>query len=437
MNTISGSQPRLNVAIVGAGWAGLAAAVELIDHANVTLFEASKVAGGRARGVSGDEFSFLDNGQHLLIGAYHSVFQLLNKIGVNRDEAFLQQPMQWHLHDGIQFRARKFLPAPLNLLTAILGAKGARLPEKLRLIHQISALTLWHKKHHLPDQSVAHWLTKNRVSHKWQTQFWQPLVWGAMNTPLETASLRVLANVLADGIWQGRDHSSYCLPKMDLGAMLALPALNYLRERGLHYFSGYRVNQIQVNDFNQFIIDEKTFDRVIVAVAPYHVLSVLPENWADADFQAAMQRIQYHAITTVYLRYNQSVTLPATMTGFADATTQWLISRQHINGSNEIAAIISVSDLYGALKPQDWVARVQRDLQRILPDLPAPIATQVITEKRATIAATVNRQPPNALAFAPRGLILAGDYLSSRYPATLETAVQSGMDAAKFIVVQN
>lgn len=426
----------MNVAIVGAGWAGLAAAVELIDHANVTLFEASKVAGGRARSVADDEFSFLDNGQHLLIGAYHSVFQLIDKIGVNRDEVFLQQPMQWHLHDGIQFRARKFLPAPLNLLTAILGATGARLPEKLRLIHQIGALALWHKKRHLPDQSVAHWLNKNRVSHQWQTQFWQPLVWGAMNTPLETASLRVLANVLADGIWQGRNHSSYCLPKTDLSTVLALPALHYLRERGLHYLPSHRVNQIQTTDSQKFSIVGKLFDRVIVAVAPYHVLNVLPENWASADFQAAINRIQYHAITTVYLRYHQSVALPATMTGFANATAQWLINRQHINGSNEIAAIISVSDLHGALKPHDWVRRVQHDLQRILPELPPPIATQVITEKRATIAASVQRQPPKQFEFAPRGLILAGDYLSSRYPATLETAVQSGQNAAKFVLAK-
>lgn len=431
MKAVSGSlKPRKKVAIIGAGWAGLAAAVELVGKADITLFEASRVAGGRARGMSHKGFSFLDNGQHLLIGAYRHVFDLLKQIGVNCDEVFLRQPMQWHLHDGIQFRARRLLPAPFNLLAAILHAKGAKLPEKLRLLHQITALTVWHKKQHLPDISVAQWLEKQHVSQKWQNQFWQPLVWGALNTPLQTASLRVLANVLADGIWHSRENSSYCLPKVDLGNVLAEPAIDYLQKNGVRYLPEHRVNKIHFEN-QKFELFGEDFDRVIVAVAPYHVLNLLPENWVSGDFQAAISQIQYHAITTVYLQYNETLNLPAPMTGFTEGTAQWLIDRSHINGANEIAAVISVSDQYGALKPEDWVQRVRTDLQRVLPHLREPIATQTITEKRATIAAHVHRVPPNADEFAAHGLFLAGDYFSSRYPATLETAVQSGKLAAQ------
>ncbi|SOD69143.1 hydroxysqualene dehydroxylase HpnE [Alysiella filiformis] len=429
----SGSLKRGKIAIIGAGWAGLAAAVELAGKADVTLFEASRVAGGRARGVADKGFSFLDNGQHLLIGAYRHVFELLDKIGVNHHEIFLRQPMQWHLHDGVQFRARRLLPAPFHLLTAILQAKGARLPEKLRLLHQITALTLWHKKQHLPDVSVAQWLEKQHVSQKWQAQFWQPLVWGALNTPMQSASLRVLANVLADGIWHSRENSNYCLPKVDLGAVLANPALSYVQARGVRYLPEHRVQKM-VYQNQQLALFGETFDRAIVAVAPYHLLNVLPENWLTPSFQAAISQIKYHAITTVYLRYNRPVALPAAITGFADGTTQWLIDRSQINGANEIAAVISVSDQHGALSPEQWVQRVQADLQRILPDLPAPIAVQTITEKRATIAADVQRPIPNPREFAQYGVLLAGDYFSARYPATLETAVQSGMNAARQIL---
>ena len=80
------------IAVIGAGWAGLSAAAHLVEHADVALYEAGRVAGGRARGVSGDAFSFLDNGQHLLIGAYQGVFRLLDKAGADWRGHFFRQP---------------------------------------------------------------------------------------------------------------------------------------------------------------------------------------------------------------------------------------------------------------------------------------------------------------------------------------------------------
>ena len=96
---------KKKIAIIGAGWTGLSAAVTLVPHADVTLFEAGNVAGGRARAVQSRDFSFLDNGQHLLIDAYQATFDLLKTIGVAQDEIFFRQPFQWYLADGVQFQA--------------------------------------------------------------------------------------------------------------------------------------------------------------------------------------------------------------------------------------------------------------------------------------------------------------------------------------------
>ena len=111
--------PKPEIAVIGAGWAGLAAAAYLAPHCRLTLFEAGKVAGGRARGVAHGQFAELDNGQHLLIGAYRAVFRLLRRVGESPDALFLREPLHWHLADGFQFRSPQKLPAPLHLLWAV------------------------------------------------------------------------------------------------------------------------------------------------------------------------------------------------------------------------------------------------------------------------------------------------------------------------------
>lgn len=165
------------IAVIGAGWAGLSAAAHLVEHADVALYEAGRVAGGRARGVSGDAFSFLDNGQHLLIGAYQGVFRLLDKAGADWRGHFFRQPLRWYLHDGLRFEAAWSLPAPLNLLTGLLRGENASLGEKTALVRQLKRLQSHHKRH-LPDQSVQSWLDAQGVSRKWLLEFWQPMVWG-------------------------------------------------------------------------------------------------------------------------------------------------------------------------------------------------------------------------------------------------------------------
>lgn len=414
----------MKVAVIGAGWSGLAAAVVAAQGgARVSLFEAGRVAGGRARGVATDDFSFCDNGQHLLIAAYGGVFELLRRIGA--DAAMVREPMAWYMADGVRFQAA-LLPKPLNLLLGLLLAKGARLPEKWALLRDLAVLSCW-QKWGLGDKSVADFLAEQKVSQKWRDEFWQAMVWGALNTPVETASLRVLANVLADG-----GGSDFCLPVNDLDNFLVQPALRKLAQCGGEFVPETRVGRLSHSN-NQIMVNHQAFDRVIIAVAPYHVAALLPEDGA-ADFQAAAQSWRYHAITTVYLRYEHSPQLPVLMTGLAHGTAQWLIDRSRLNGAHEVAAVISVSEQYGSLKADEWAARVHADVLRVSPNVGEPVAVQVITEKRATIASTPNRLIFNQDNLNARGIFLAGDYLNERYPATLEAAVLSGFAAAEKVL---
>ncbi|PSJ79759.1 hydroxysqualene dehydroxylase HpnE [Neisseria iguanae] len=428
MLTTQKSKPK--IAIIGAGWAGLAAAVKLVHRADVTLFEAGRQAGGRARAFGGDKggFSFLDNGQHIMIGAYHSVLSLMKQIGVREKDAFVRLPLKWYLHDGMQFQTAA-LPAPWHVLLGLLRGKHISLAHKIKLLNDMNALQGRHRRN-LPDISIRAWLNQRNTPRKLIAQFWQPLVWGALNTPLEQASLNILCNVLSDGIWADKAGSDYLLPKTDLGNIIANPALAYLQRCGTKIHLETRVPPLENLPSGQVDVNGEAFDAAVLAVAPYHAAALMPSETPDY-IQTAYQNTEYCAITTVYLRYAQAVTLPAAMTGFAKGTAQWLISRGELGlPPQEIAAVVSVSDHVGAVTPAEWAAKVHADVRRVCPDVGEPAASRVITEKRATIASRANRSQPDFTWLHHRGIYPCGDYLHPLYPATLEAAVQSGAAAA-------
>lgn len=419
------------IAVIGAGWAGLAAAEQLCRTAELTIFEAGRQAGGRARTLAAaSDFAAPDNGQHILIGAYTQVLALLERCGVREADAFLRLPMQWHLADGLRFSAAK-LPAPLHLLAGILTAKGMERSEKTALIRQMRSLR---RQNPDPNLSVAAWLRRQDATRRLVQMFWQPLVWGAMNTDLEQASLRRLQAVLCDGVWQSRAHSDFLLPRRDLGRLFAGPLCRRLEQAGADIRMGERAGRIAIEPSGSLSIGGSRFDRVLIAAASYHVAALLPEQ-APAGIAAAFASLHYHAITTVYLRYPVPVCLPAPMTGLAEGTAQWFVDRHALGlGQHEVAAVISLSERYGRLSREEWAQRVHRDLCRICPHLPEPEAALAVTEQRATAASRTGLPEIPQAWLRGSGIYLAGDYLHPRYPATLEAAVQSGRSAAALIM---
>ena len=425
---------KRKIAVIGTGWSGLSAAVNLAGKADVTVFEAGKTAGGRARALAADNagFSFLDNGQHIMMYAYRGVRHLMDKIGADYRHDCVRLPLQWHLADGLQFQTAS-LPAPLHLLWGVLGAKNVRWSDKAALLKQMRNLRIWHGE----DVPVGKWLRSQQCPQKLLAGFWRPLVLGALNTPIEDASLRVLRAVLQDGVWADKRAADYLLPKTDLNTLLVEPAIRFLRQHGARLYFERRVGRLALLPGGRVAVNGEPFDAVVAAVAPYHISALMPSETPE-DIQTAFEGIRYHAITTVYLRYAETVRLPSVMTGLAGGTVQWFFQRGCLGASDrEVAAVISVSEHVGRLSAEEWIRRADADLHRICPEIGTPIAAKVITEKRATAASYANRPLPDCRWLQQNGIYPAGDYLHPRYPATLEAAVQSGLAAAELVLCEH
>lgn len=424
---------RQRIAVIGGGWAGLAAAEALADKADVVLFEAANIMGGRARALRQEhhEFSFLDNGQHLLWGAYQQCFALLRRTGVNIQAVFHHERLRWFVGDGFRFRLVP-LPPPWHLLLGIFGGKGASLRQKCALIWQLHRLQQWQRQYpkNGRDISVGQWLQDNRVSQFWQQRFWQPLVRSMLNTELRAASLACLSKVWHDVMCLSRQGSDLWLAKTDLGQSWVEPVVGLLRRKKVSIRLAQPVTAIEPLADGGVWVENERFDAAIVAVAPHQAAAVLPASTPDTIRQA-LAALHDHTITTVYLRYPVPVRLPATLSGLSQTKTQWFVNRGRCGGhAQEVAAMISLPDAVSAQDGTDWSQQAHQDLLRLCPGLPEPLKVRVISEKHAVSARETDAPDMPCAWLRQRHIYLAGDYTHPHYPATLEAAVQTGQRAA-------
>ncbi len=415
--------------MIGAGWAGLAAAVTLAERGvPVTVFEASRSLGGRARRVNIDGVD-LDNGQHILIGAYRETLRLMRKVGADPDKLLLRLPLELRFAGGFHLRAPR-LPYPLNLLVALLGAKGLDLAQSFAALRFMATLRANDFRIE-PDRSVAQLLHEHKQVGVLRTHVWEPLSVSALNTPVDRASAQVFVNVLRDGLAGAREASDLLIARTDLGHLFPEPAAEYIKAHGGRIELGAPVRTIAKDD-SGFRLDDRPerYTAVIAACAPQHAAPLLSGFAELAATRAMLEGLDYEPIVTCYLQYPESVTLPTPMLGLNGGIVQWAFDRGRLGGPKGlIAAVISASGTHEELSKEALVSRIEAELKSALGALPAVRSSQVIAERRATFSCRPGLSRPQATTSIP-GLVLAGDYVASDYPGTLETAVRSGIAAA-------
>ena len=442
--------------MIGAGWAGLSAAVTLARAGKpVTVFEASRHLGGRARSVrfnegSGDDIA-LDNGQHVLIGAYKETLRIMRAVGAAPGHMLERIPLELRFADGFHLRA-PVLPYPLNLGVALFVAYGMTPRLSLSAVRFMRALQKARFRVE-PDRTVAELLTEHAQDEVVCQHLWEPLCVSALNTPPSRASAQVFATVLRDGLTGARHHSDLMIPRVDLGSVFPEPAAHFVKLNGGTVHLGTPIRSIERTDAG-FRLDHsaETYSQLILAVAPQHAAALLaPLESACpglADERTCIEQLAYEPIVTCYLQYVAGVTTFRPMIGMTDGLVQWVFDRGHLLTPNYyrkpdtpcsglLAAVISASGEHEDMDNEALAAKVHDE---ILPLLLAPIGigkkplwTRIIREKRATFSCTPGLKRPAGTTPLP-GLLLAGDYVASDYPGTIEAAVRSGIAAAEAII---
>ena len=395
----------------------MAAAVVLAERGTrVRVFESGAVPGGRARRVhlssDGEERS-LDNGQHILVGAYTELFRLMRMVGVPPD-ALLRIPHEIRFADGFKFRAL-WLPAPLGLLAGLLGANRGPFAERMSALKLMAVLRKrgWRVQ---PDITVKELLDTYGQNGGLRRYLWEPLCVSALNTPLDQASANVFLAALRDTLAAERAASDLLLPRVDLSRLFPEPAAEYVRARGGEVRLGETVRDLASL--------RKQYEFVIVAVGPHQLKNIMPES--DPGYS-------YQPIYTCYLQYPETARLDFPMLGMGQGIVQWVFDRGALLGEKgRLACVISAQGEHQQLTQDELAAACARELRNALPNLPAPLWTRVIAEKRATISCTPALKRPSART-ATRGVFLAGDHIDSEYPPTLEAAVRSGIRAAELV----
>jgi squalene-associated FAD-dependent desaturase len=424
------------IAVIGGGWAGLAAAVQASQNGHhVTLFEASRQWGGRARAVrctlpDGNERA-LDNGQHILIGAYTETLALMRTVGVDPNTALLRLPLCLQFPDGQGLQLPDW-PVPLDVLAGVLQAKGWVWADKWSLLRH--ALRWQINGFHCAEELSVAGLCTDLSARVMQTLM-EPLCVSALNTPADRASAKVFLRVLKDSLLGGKGGSNLLLPRVDLSALFPVAATQWLQKRGATLHLGHRVQRLE--RATQWLVDGEAFDAVLCATSSSAACQLLSGSAADAATQliiqawgSVAQRLQFEAITTVYAQAAQ-VRLPHPMLALhsnPQAPAQFVFDRGQLGGpAGLLAFVVSASDGERSSLQQDVVRQAQQQLAPWLQNRSLQVV-QTIVEKRATFACTPGLvRPPQTIA---PGLLVCGDYVQGPYPATLEGAVRSGLAAA-------
>ena len=452
----------MKIGIVGAGWAGLAAAWECAraGHA-VLLWDMAPQAGGRGRSgvaqfpighppATGPEDPDrppleLDCGQHVLIGAYTTCLRLLRDLGVQEDAVLHRLPLL--LVDG---RGRGLrLPKGPSAALSFLGALGAHpdwsVGDKLRVLR---ALIGWRLAGFRcgPDQTVAD-LCRGlpaRVMADWI----EPLCVAALNTPAAQAGGRVFLTVLADGLFAGPGGSDLLIPRRPLHDLLPGPGVQSLLNLGASWRPRHRVAGITPHPSpgaaSSWQVDGETVDRLIVATSNTEAARLIAP-W-DADWAACARSLPLEPIVTTWLSSPGSrlrapmVSLCGSGSPYPEGPAQFAFDLGSI-GHPGAGLFSFVSSAAGPWLERGGMAAIEAAVLQQALNSPGlewrtpPQLVRSVAERRATLRCTPGLKRPAArAALGQGGMAVAGDYIEGPYPSTLEGAVRSGVAAAQIVL---
>ena len=434
------TEPSYDITIVGGGFAGLSAATALAESGRrVLVLEARPSLGGRATSfVDPATGERVDNGQHLLIGGYHETFKFLRRIGAH-DDVHLQPRLAVDFVDSDHRRSRlesRSLPAPLHLLAGIVSWSALGWHDRLAALRMGPAIARAVRK---PSgatgiRNVRDWLQRHGQTPHLIELLWEPLAVATLNESIDVAAPEPFVHVLARMFGRRRHDASLGIPLKPLDALYADPARAFVVAR----HGEVRVNapaKIAVADAVRVQVREEPLAcRAIICAVPWYALeeTIVPAGPLEATIAAA-RNTPASPIVTVNLWFDRQV-MQGMFLGLPRRSMQWVFDKREVFG--ETASHLSLvssgaTDLVG--RSNDEIIQLALlELRAALP--PARFSNVrravVVRERRATFSVAPGLPDRPATQTAVPGLFLAGDWIDTGLPATIESAVVSGHAAA-------
>lgn len=432
-----------SVCIIGGGFAGLAAAVFLDNLGlKVTLLEKKPVLGGRAYSFRDRKTeTWVDNGQHLLMGAYHETLRLIEHLGVTRHLKKQSRTQVALISEKNRRHVFKLghLPPPLNFVSALFRLSSIPIKDRLKTYRLYRELKTFKKNGggNLANLTVEQWLVKLGQSKKARTNFWDILTLAVLNDRPEVANAEMLAQVLVKAFLGSKQDAALILPKIHLSGLLAYPALKYLDLRGqdLRLSTGVKTIHILDNHVCSLSLESGESlkaDYYISAVPFKALLRLIPEGFVAATpYFANLKKLQNSPILSFNFWFDRNI-MDDEFTGSAGTNIHWFFNKNKIYETNlTLYHVMGVtSGAYAWLdKPKEEILEMAlTEIHTLFPMAKNAklVHSLVNMEREATLSPQINGnewRPPQRSPYP--NFYVIGDWTQTGLPATIESAVLS------------
>ena len=431
--------------IVGGGFAGLSAAARLASiGARVLVLEARSRLGGRATAFLDRETGELvDNGQHVLLGCYRETFAFLRLIGAaNNTVAQAELALTSIDRDGRVSRLRcPSLPSPLHLVAGVFTWSALGWRDKLSVLKMAGPLRRAQPtRTEITDETVEQWLVRNGQTPRLREMLWDPLALAALNQPASVAAAGSFARVLAEMFGPDPSAAAIVLPTKPLHVMYAEPARTFVESKGGSVRTGVSA-RIRLENQSVACVDaagESITAPAVICAAPWFAWASIFEGDVApiATTLDAARRTTASPMVTVNLWFDR-VVMDEPFVGLPGRLMQWVFDKRAVFGASasHLSLVSSGAADVVAWTNQKLIDTALSELRGALPRVCQAAVTRatVIREPRATFSLAPGQPARPSTHTAVRGLFLAGDWVDTGLPATIESAVRSGHLAAEAV----
>ena len=437
--------------VIGAGIAGIAAAIAATEKGyKTTVIEARQYIGGRARSfVEKTTGETIDNGQHVMMGCYHSMLKVIRTLGTDK-LIYRQKALKVIFYDSdgrSDVLDSGKLPGKLGIAAGIMGLKKVSVQSRLYAL--VFAIKLGLRAKQKVGETSLQYLKRMNQSDEMIHRLWEPLIIATLNARPEEADATLLIEVLKRAFFGGKEASQLVLPRVGLSELVD-PLSEWLKERGGDVRLSTSVDTLQMNgDSTVSVIldngEELNADIIISTVPAFALRRFANEDILGRESFTLLNELVFSPIVSIYLWFDSDF-MEESFCAMLNTTTQWVFNRRHIADSEQtqkekypghISLTISAGNELVTTSPEQVVMQCWEEIKQCFPKAKSANLKEwkVIKEKQATFLATpsIESRRPHTLTKA-KNFYIAGDWTATGLPATLEGAAQSGFDAVRIAV---